>query len=414
VLLCYRTVPTTVANGGQLVDPLNPANAADPQREEPDVVEEFDDLGVDPLDSDFVLTSLREAMLVTAKFEPATLTPSRPDDTGIASGERTYLAAAGGASGIGGAASLPAAMTIDDFRGTAATAQSRGSGLSGLTAIDQVSLLAVPDEGHSGVNATVRTGICDAIVQQCEERKDRFGILQLIRDAGGGDPANVTPPASTTYAAVYYPWVRVRDPATGSRYLVPPSGHVAGVYARTDMERGVHRAPANAVVHGIVPDVSGAHGPLAVDVTEQQQDVLNARGVNVIRDFRVEGRGIRVWGARTLADSVQWRYVNVRRFFIFLEKSIEKGTRWVVFEPNDEPTWALVRRSISNFLTVIWRTGALRGATPEEAFFVRCDRTTMNQDDIDNGRLICHVGIAPVRPAEFEILRFSQETIEIS
>jgi phage tail sheath protein FI len=134
--------------------------------------------------------------------------------------------------------------------------------------------------------------------------------------------------------------------------------------------------------------------------------------VNVIRDFRADRRGIRVWGARTLADNAQWKYVNVRRLFMFVEESVEQGTQWVVFEPNDEFTWARVTRSIENFLTSVWRGGALMGTTPDEAFQVRCDRTTMTQDDIDNGRLICLIGMAPVKPAEFVILRFSQRTVE--
>jgi phage tail sheath protein FI len=415
VLLYYDTVPETVANGNPLVDPLNLANAANADREEPDVVEDFDDLEFDPLGSDFVLTSLRRSTLVTAAYNPATPTPPRPNDTGLANGERTYVPATNGNSGLGAAASLPAAMTLNDFQGAAPTSANRGSGLSGLEAIDEISLLAAPDEGHSGVAAVVRTGLRDAIVLQCEQLKDRFGILQLAVDAGGGDPASVTPPASTSYAAVYYPWVRVLDPFTSETYLVPPGGHVAGIYAFTDIERGVHKAPANVAVRGIITaDLPGNRGPLSVAVTKRQQDILNPRGVNVIRDFRADGRGIRVWGARTMADNAQWKYVNVRRLFMFVEESVEEGTQWVVFEPNDEPTWARVRRSISNFLTSVWRSGALMGATAEEAYFVRCDRTTMTQDDIDNGRLICYVGIAPVKPAEFVIFRFSQKTIEAS
>jgi phage tail sheath protein FI len=283
-----------------------------------------------------------------------------------------------------------AALALNDFMGTAPSSTNRGSGLSGLEAVDEISLLSAPDEGHAG-------------------------IAPPDRDAGGGDPANVTPPVSSSYAAVYYPWLRVLDPVTSETYLVPPGGHVAGVYARTDIERGVHKAPANVVVRGIVTaDLPGNRGPLAVSVTKQQQDILNPRGVDVIRDFRAEQRGIRVWGARTMSADAQWKYVNVRRLFIFVEESIEEGTQWVVFEPNDEPTWARVRRSIANFLTSVWRSGALMGTTTEEAFFVKCDRTTMTQDDIDNGRLICFVGIAPVKPAEFVIFRFSQKTIEAS
>jgi uncharacterized protein len=205
----------------------------------------------------------------------------------------------------------------------------------------------------------------------------------------------------------------VSDPRTQDTLLVPPGGHVLGIYARTDIDRGVHKAPANEVVRGIVTqDLPGNLGPLEFKVTMEAQDILNPRGINVIRDFRADRRGIRVWGARTLADDPQWRYVNVRRLFIFLEESLEKGTRWVVSEPNDKVTWARVRQSIATFLDSIWRMGALIGTTAEQAFFGGCDRSTMTQDDIDNGRLICQIGVAPVKPAEFVIFRISQKTLE--
>jgi phage tail sheath protein FI len=181
-----------------------------------------------------------------------------------------------------------------------------------------------------------------------------------------------------------------------------PSGHIAGVYARVDVERGVHKAPANEVIRAI----SG----IAEDVNKREHDMLNPKNINVLRFF--PGRGNRVWGARCLTSDSAWKYVNVRRFFIYVEESIDEGTQWVVFEPNDEPTWARVRLSISNFLNSEWRKGALQGRTAAEAYFVKCDLTTMTQDDIDNGRLICVVGIAPVKPAEFVIFRIQQKTLD--
>jgi phage tail sheath protein FI len=202
----------------------------------------------------------------------------------------------------------------------------------------------------------------------------------------------------TKYAAFYYPWIRIVDPVTQTIKTVPPGGHVAGIYARTDIERGVHKAPANEKIAGAV-DVE-------FPVTKGDQDILNPKGVNCIRQFR--GRGILVWGARTLSDNTYWKYINVRRLFNYIEESIEEGTQWVVFEPNDERLWARVRATIIQFLTRVWRDGALMGTKPDEAFFVRCDRTTMTQDDIDNGRLICIIGIAPVKPAEFVIFRMTQ------
>lgn len=404
VLLYYDVVPSTLP----LVDPLNPANAANPERVEPDIVEQFDDLEFDSQGADFVIGALRRSTLVTARYDPGDAVPERPEDTGLEGRDHTYVVATGGTEG-------EAAVAMADFDGRAPGPTDRGSGLLGLEAVDVISLLCAPDEGHAGIDAGVRDQLRSAVVLQCEQLKDRFGILQLPVDAGGSDPGSVNPPVSSQYAALYFPWVRVFDPVVNDTYLVPPGGHVAGVFARTDIERGVHKAPANAVVRGIVTtDLPGNRGPLSVLVTKRQQDLLNPRGVNVIRDFRADRRDCRVWGARTLSADAQWRYVNVRRLFIFVEESIEEGTQWVVFEPNDDALWARLRRSIGNFLTSVWRSGALVGTTAEEAFFVRCDRTTMTQDDIDNGRLICYIGLAPVKPAEFVIFRFSQKTLEAS
>jgi phage tail sheath protein FI len=207
----------------------------------------------------------------------------------------------------------------------------------------------------------------------------------------------------TKYAAIYYPWITVRDPLVKDNRDIPPSGHMIGIYARVDVDRGVHKAPANEVIRGIVE--------LEELVNKREQDILNPSpvNINVLRDFRKSNRGLRVWGARCITSDTDWKYINVRRLFIFVEESIDEGTQWVVFEPNDEPLWARVRQSVTNFLTRVWRDGALQGATAEEAFFVKCDRTTMTQDDIDNGRLIMLVGIAAVKPAEFVIIRIGQK-----
>jgi phage tail sheath protein FI len=190
----------------------------------------------------------------------------------------------------------------------------------------------------------------------------------------------------------------VIDPEAGVKRLVPPGGHVAGIYARSDTERGVHKAPANEAVRG-AQDVEFC-------VTPGEQAILNPKGVNVIRAF--PGRGILVWGARTLSSNTLWKYINVRRLFNYVEESIDEGTQWVVFEPNDEKLWKRVVQTITQFLTRVWKDGALMGTKAEEAFFVKCDRSTMTQDDIDNGRLVCLIGIAPVKPAEFVIFRIAQ------
>jgi hypothetical protein len=186
----------------------------------------------------------------------------------------------------------------------------------------------------------------------------------------------------------------------GKILTVPPSGHVAGIYARTDIRRGVHKAPANEVVFGALD--------FDIHINKGVQDILNPRGVNCLRFF--EQGGFRVWGARTMTSDSEWKYVNVRRLFLYLEHSIDRGTQWVVFEPNNERTWANVKATVSDFLYTVWRDGALVGAKPEDSYFVKCDRTTMTQNDLDNGRLICLVGVAPATPAEFVIFRVGQFT----
>ena len=278
-----------------------------------------------------------------------------------------------------------------DFIGTSR------SGLTALALIDEISILAIPDE----VRPEYGTGLSFAVIQQCERLKDRFGIVCAPISA---EPIeNTHPLTNSSYAALYVPWVKVSDRTQPEGIFVPPSGHIAGVYASTDSQRGVHKAPANVTLRGVLD--------LQINITNQQQELLNPRGVNCLRDFRANGRGIRIWGARTMSADPEWHYISVRRFVIYLQESIEQGTGWVVFEPNDEPLWDKVGRSIENFLTILWRDGALVGARPDEAFFVRCDRTTMTQADLDSGRLVCEIGVALLRPAEFTILRLSQMVI---
>lgn len=241
-----------------------------------------------------------------------------------------------------------------------------------------------------------------AVITHCENLKYRFAVVDSEKSV---DVTNFQPRGAiqdSKYAALYYPWIAISDPSTGARKEVPPGGHVLGVYARTDAERGVFKAPANEILRGVIE--------LLADINDGTQDVLNPRGVNAIRQF--PERGIRVWGARTLTSDALWKYVSVRRLFIFLERSIYEGTQWVVFEPNDDRLWARVIDTIRLFLRTQWRLGALFGRTEQESFFITCDRTTMTQDDILNGRLICEIGIAPVRPAEFVIFRIFQHTAE--
>ncbi|MGW4523920.1 phage tail sheath family protein [Amycolatopsis sp. NPDC004378] len=287
-------------------------------------------------------------------------------------------------------------LDVGDFVGTDGGSGKR-TGIVALEDIDEVAICAVPGVWSGTVES--------ALVTHCEQLKDRFAVLDPQDGLDIEGIQAFREPFDTKYAALYYPWLVVNDPSTGQFVEAPPSGHVIGIYARTDTERGVHKAPANAVIRGI-----RLTDGIAQDVTKRHQDVLNPRGINALRFF--PGLGQRVWGARTLSSDTSWKYVNVRRLFLFLEESIDEGTQWVVFEPNDESLWALVRQTVANFLTTVWRGGALAGTTADEAFFVHCDRSTMTDDDIANGRLICVIGVAPVFPAEFVIFRIQQKTRE--
>lgn len=286
------------------------------------------------------------------------------------------------------------------------------TGLVAFEAVDDINILCVPDimapnqdnmalDRFSSDNMKI---LQSAMISHCENMGDRFAVIDSPKKQSKTDiQAWKKDNFDSEYAALYYPWIEVMDPISAENSnirLIPPSGYIAGIYARSDTERGVHKAPANEVVRGVIK--------LEFPITSGEQDILNPDGVNCIR--ALPGRGIRVWGARTMSSDGLWKYVNVRRLFLFLEESIDQGTQWVVFEPNDGPLWARVKQTINQFLTGVWRTGALAGGTPEEAFFVKCDRTTMTQDDIDNGRLICVIGVAPVKPAEFVIFRIAQWT----
>jgi phage tail sheath protein FI len=245
--------------------------------------------------------------------------------------------------------------------------------------------------------------VSKALIAHCESLRFRFAIIDCGRNVV--DMSALEPRATiqdSGHAAFYGPWVVISDPQTGQRKTVPPGGHALGVYARTDATRGVFKAPANEVLHGVLePD---SH------VDDATAGLLSLRGVNLIR--RLPGRGVRLWGAHTMASNPLWKYVSVRRLFIFLERSIYEGTQWVVFEPNDQRLWARVSDTIRLFLRGQWRLGALSGRTEAQAFFVTCDESTMTQDDILNGRLVCEIGVAPLKPAEFVIFRIFQHTAE--
>ena len=242
-----------------------------------------------------------------------------------------------------------------------------------------------------------------ALVNHCEKLGSRFAVLDM--------PQNLKTPTDllqhrdivdSDYCAMYHPWLKVFDPLDKRDIYIPPSGSILGIYARSDNARGVHKAPANEVV----ANCTG----LSVNYNVGEQDMLNPKGVNLIRRF--PGAGIRVWGARTATSRPLWKYINVRRLFIYLEESIKANTNWVVFEPNDPALWARVQRTIEIFLEGVWKSGALAGGGPGDSFFVDIGTNTMSQDDINNGRLVCVIGVAPVKPAEFVIFRVTQKTGE--
>jgi phage tail sheath protein FI len=374
------------------VDPFDPANLGNPNRRDPDLSEDYDNLSIVPTDTNFAQSIVNAAsklihLDVTGNPAPAAGTQFVPANV-LAGGTND---ADPDASHYEGRELFP----------------NRFTGLRGLGAIRDISLIAVPDE-------VIVPNVQTPMILQCERQKDRFAISSASAPVMNGPINTIRPWQDSTYGAFYLPWVRVQAPHTPEGHvLVPATGHIAGIYARVDVERGVHKAPANEVVRGIINrDLSGDDKPLSLILNKPEQDLLNPKGVNVIRDFRSDGRGIRVWGARTMSSDPMWKYINVRRLFIFVEQSIDRGTQWAVFEPNYEETWTSIRLSITAFLRTVWRNGALAGITQDEAFFVKCDRTTMTQDDRDNGRLICLIGIAPVKPAEFVIFRISQKTVE--
>lgn len=272
------------------------------------------------------------------------------------------------------------------------------TGLFSLKNPQSISLVAVPGQ--------VSPVIQQSLIDQCEDLRYRFAVLDgpAPDDDTVVDVQDHRQQFDSNYAALYHPWLTIPDPYPSSpalvrQFAIPPSGHVLGIFARVDNDRGVHKAPANEVVRGIAG--------LTRYFAKGEQDILNPYpvNINVIRDFRINDRGIRVWGARCITSEPEDKYVNVRRLLIFLENSIDLGLQSVVFEPNAEPLWATIRRTVTNFLTTVWRNGALEGPTPEHGFFVRCDRTTMTEDDFDNGRAIVICGVAPVKPAEFMIFR---------
>jgi phage tail sheath protein FI len=301
--------------------------------------------------------------------------------------------------------SLPAPTSVvprpDDYVGDTRDR----TGFGGLEAIDGITMVCVPD-----LMAAYQSGAIDrdgvqavqtALIAHCELMGDRLAIIDPLPDLNPQQARDwrVTETGyDSKFAALYYPWIKVFDPVDGAAKAIPPSGHLAGVWARNDATRGVHKAPANEVIRGIIG--------LAGAVTRGEHDLLNPVGVNCIRAF--PGRGIRVWGARTLSSDPSWRYINVRRLYNYVESSLRNGTQWVVFEPNDKDLWERLIRTIRSFLFRVWLDGGLFGENVDQAFYVKCDDETNPSETIEAGELVCEIGMAVVKPAEFVVFRLAQ------
>ncbi|MBE9064693.1 phage tail sheath subtilisin-like domain-containing protein [cf. Phormidesmis sp. LEGE 11477] len=293
--------------------------------------------------------------------------------------------------------------------GASPTANAFKSALDELAGLEDISIVAAP--GYSAFESEA-VGIQKELISHAERRRSyRIAVLDTLVAQSVSQARVAKSEIDSKYAALYYPWVTVANPlfrpgnaGIAAEIDLPPSGFVAGIYARNDVERGVFKAPANEVVRGALR--------FEREVNFAEQEVLNPAGVNCLRFF--PGRGYRVWGARTISSDPEWKYVNIRRYFNYLEQSIDRGTQWAVFEPNGPQLWTNVRDTISAFLYNEWISGALLGESVNEAFFVKCDRSTMTQNDLDNGRLICLIGVAVVKPAEFVIFRISQKTADVN
>jgi hypothetical protein len=350
----------------------------------PIVIERAEGDGLDVLAD---LQAAHDAATPTPTLAEALLDPQSPP-----AARSVVLQLTGGDDG--------AMPTLEGYQGTEDATTGRLSGLRALEALEDISIVAAP--GSTEVDNVRARSIVAALIGHAERMRYRVAVVDSIRGQTTGAVRAFRALYDSSHAAFYYPWVRVMDPLTGQENVYPPSGFVAGIYARNDVERAVYKAPANEVVRLALG--------FETMVTKGQQEVLNPEGVNCFRFF--EGRGMRLWGARTMSSDPEWKYVNVRRYFCYLERSIDRGTQWAVFEPNGERLWANVRRTVEDFLLNEWQNGALLGDKPERAYFVKCDRSTMTQNDLDNGRLICLVGVAALKPAEFVIFRIGQWTAD--
>ncbi len=320
----------------------------------------------------------------------------KPVDT-----RRTYLLDGGDDGAVPAGITYEGNPEFEDFIND--PLQNPKNGLHAFESVDDISIVAAPGYSTLGNDDDIFAAQ-SALIDHCEKMKYRIAVLDTPPNKLVSEALAYRNLRSSKYAALYYPWITIVDPLRDQRLNLPPSGFVAGIYARNDIEHAVFKAPANEVVR------------LAIDFEQRlnkaQQDVLNPEGVNCFRFF--PGHGFLLWGARTVSDDPEWKYVSLRRYFAYLEHSIDRGTQWVVFENNSRQTWDNVRHTVEDFLLNEWKMGGLMGDKPEQAYFVRCDMTTMTQNDIDNGRLVCLIGVAAVKPAEFVIFRIGQWTANTS
>ena len=357
-----------------------------------DMLEAYEDVSLDKRSVESIFNMMRASALVDIQEidaqsanNPLEVPLPRHDSVGADRTESLRLS--GGRDENIGSSSM-----TDAFKG-----KDTSGGRTGLEAFldnDVISLILAPGITDPAVQT--------AIKDHCENLKSRFAILDMPQESKEvADLQKHRETIVSDYAAMYHPWLITYDPLSKSDIAMPPSGAIAGVYARSDNTFGVHKAPANEIVRGVTG--------LSIMYNTAEQSHLNPRGINLIRFF--SGEGIRIWGARTCSSNTLWRYINVRRLFIYIEESIKANTNWVVFEPNTEMLWLRVQRTIDVFLNEVWRSGALMGSTPSEAYYVNIGRSTMTQADIDNGRLICEIGVSPAKPAEFVIFRLTQQTL---
>ena len=352
-----------------------------------DEVENFADLSLNPMAPNYISNKLVKSEIVDLAYAPSAEEVDAPLKMIFGEEESGMFTLEGGSDGS--IAKVDAATFIGEDDGPG-----KRTGIQSFLENNLVSMMAIP-------GVTIPEVVVSLVVH-CEKMKNRVAVLDM--------PADLTKPADlieyrsmidSTYAAMYHPWIQVYDRSSSRNDFIPPSGAIMGIYARTDVTRGVHKAPANESVY--------ATG-LSVNYTKAEQDILNPEGINLIRSF--PGQGIRVWGARTASSNSAFKYINVRRLFIYVEESIKANTNWVVFEPNDTTLWNRVNLTISGFLNNLWREGMLVGASEAEAYFVEIGQSTMSRDDIASGRLICNVGISPSKPAEFVVFRVTQFTAD--